>query len=122
MYNEPALRKLKIGRTQHPLSFEGIWVRPRNTTVSRTSTTVMETFKTHLDHDVIATALVVVPASLGWVFFNHLGSGVLVGLSSYLAYDYGYSLLRYREIDIRALPQLFVQTCDTIRSRAKKHV
>ena len=125
MYNEPKLRKpSNSARGGVPLSFEGIWVRPRggNTVMAPTSTIVMDTFKTHLDHDVIATALVVVPASLGWIFFNHLGYGIVVGLSAYIAYDYGNVIATYRTIDIRPLVQIYERTRNAIRSRVAKNI
>ena len=125
MYNEPKLRKpSNSARGGVPLSFEGIWVRPRgrNTVMARTSSAVMDTFKTHLDHDVIATALVVVPASLGWIFFSHLGYGIVVGLSMYIAYDYGNVIALYRKIDTRPLVQMYERARNSIRARSAKNI
>jgi len=103
-------------------SIDGIWVRPRKNVIDQTSTTMMDTFKSYFDNDVVLTAIVVVPASFAWIVTEKVWLGLAVAAVMYLAYEYGIPALRTGSLNVQPFIRLYTTVGDLIRSRSVKSI
>ena len=103
-------------------SIEGIWVQPAKPDYSGSDpmSAAVGDMKGFLGHDVLLTALVIIPASIAWVFYDSLLGGVALGAGIYLAFEHGLPVFKMELIDFKLLVRAYKQIRETIFSRVRR--
>ena len=96
-------------------SVDGIWVR--NVVPQRTSTDVMNTRKNTFGTDIFLAAISVVPAAVVWIFADQLYTGIALGITIFLAAEYGYPAYKTGRINVEPALRFISHARESIRSR-----
>lgn len=83
------LKTIPETRATHFRYVDGIWISDRKATLEYTSQQVMQTVRTHIDRDVVLTAITVIPGTAVWIMSERVWAGLLAALISFVAIEYG---------------------------------
>ena len=96
-------------------------LKNRNNRNDGTSVSVpMETLKSHLDRDVLLTAVVVMPACLAWIVTEKVWLALILAVAMYLAFDHGLPAVRRGSINFDSIIRLYENVREMVRSRIER--
>lgn len=80
----------------------------------------MEPISTSLEHDLFLATISVIPAAIMWIGFDQLYGGIALGVSIFLAAEYGYPAVRDGKVDLAPVTAFASNLRTIVRSRVAR--